>query len=93
MRRAPPPRWRVRSRGRARAGGRCRRRWGATHRGAASTQQAFGRFFVDLVHEAPEVAERVVTVSPDVASSTNLGGWINKVGHLVGGRAPRLVRR
>ena len=27
---------------------------------------------------APEVAERVVTVSPDVASSTNLGGWINK---------------
>jgi pyruvate dehydrogenase E1 component len=53
---------------------------GRRHRGAESTQQAFGRFFVDLVHEAPEVAERVVTVSPDVASSTNLGGWINKVG-------------
>jgi pyruvate dehydrogenase E1 component len=35
---------------------------------------------VDLVHDAPEVAERVVTVSPDVASSTNLGGWINKSG-------------
>jgi pyruvate dehydrogenase E1 component len=51
---------------------------GRRHRGVASTQQAFGRFFVDLVHEAPEVAERVVTVSPDVASSTNLGGWINK---------------
>jgi pyruvate dehydrogenase E1 component len=51
-----------------------------THRGKESTQQAFGRFFVDLVHEAPEVAERVVTVSPDVASSTNLGGWINKAG-------------
>ena len=51
-----------------------------THRGTESTQQAFGRFFVDLVHEAPEVAERVVTVSPDVASSTNLGGWINKAG-------------
>jgi pyruvate dehydrogenase E1 component len=51
---------------------------GREHRGRASTQQAFGRFFVDLVHEAPEVAERVVTVSPDVASSTNLGGWINK---------------
>ncbi len=29
---------------------------------------------------SPEVAERVVTVSPDVASSTNLGGWINRVG-------------
>ena len=51
---------------------------GRKHRGAESTQQAFGRFFVDLVHDAPEVAERVVTVSPDVASSTNLGGWINK---------------
>ena len=36
---------------------------GATHRGAASTQQAFGRFFVDLAREAPEVAARVVTVS------------------------------
>ena len=51
---------------------------GRRHRGLESTQQAFGRFFVDLVHGAPEVAERVVTVSPDVASSTNLGGWINK---------------
>jgi pyruvate dehydrogenase E1 component len=53
---------------------------GRTHRSQESTQQAFGRFFVDLVREAPEVAERVVTVSPDVASSTNLGGWLNKVG-------------
>jgi pyruvate dehydrogenase E1 component len=53
---------------------------GRKHRGSESTQQAFGRFFVDLVHDAPEVAERVVTVSPDVASSTNLGGWINKSG-------------
>jgi pyruvate dehydrogenase E1 component len=53
---------------------------GREHRGRASTQQAFGRFFVDLVREAPEVAERVVTVSPDVGTSTNLGGWINKAG-------------
>jgi pyruvate dehydrogenase E1 component len=53
---------------------------GRGHSGAASTQQAFGRFFVDLTHAAPEVAARVVTVSPDVASSTNLGGWINRVG-------------
>ena len=61
--------------------------------GRASTQQAFGRFFVDLAHNAPDVAEHVVTVSPDVASSTNLGGWINHVGHLEAGRAHRLVRR
>jgi pyruvate dehydrogenase E1 component len=53
---------------------------GRRHAGTASTQQAFGRFFVDLYNNAPEVARRVVTVSPDVASSTNLGGWINHVG-------------
>ena len=53
---------------------------GRSHRGAASTQQAFGRFFVDLGHKAPEVAGHVVTVSPDVGTSTNLGGWINHSG-------------
>jgi pyruvate dehydrogenase E1 component len=53
---------------------------GRTHRGTASTQQAFGRFFVDLAHRAPDTARHVVTVSPDVASSTNLGGWINRTG-------------
>jgi pyruvate dehydrogenase E1 component len=53
---------------------------GRAHTGRASTQQAFGRFFVDLAHRAPEVAAHVVTVSPDVASSTNLGGWINRAG-------------
>ena len=40
-----------------------------------------------------EVADRVVTVSPDVGTSTNLGGWINKAGHLGAGRPDRLVRR
>jgi pyruvate dehydrogenase E1 component len=45
-----------------------------------STQQGFGRFLVELGHSAPEVAAHVVTVSPDVASSTNLGGWINRFG-------------
>jgi len=50
------------------------------HGGKSSTQQSFGRFFVDISHQAPEVARRMVTVSPDVASSTNLGGWINRVG-------------
>ncbi len=53
---------------------------GREHIGALSTQQAFGRFLMDLAHTAPEVAGSVVTVSPDVASSTNLGGWINRVG-------------
>jgi pyruvate dehydrogenase E1 component len=53
---------------------------GRVHKGRTSSQQAFGRFFVDLAHAQPEVANHVVTVSPDVASSTNLGGWINRVG-------------
>ena len=53
---------------------------GRGHTATASTQQAFGRVLVDLARDAPDVAARVVTVSPDVASSTNLGGWINKVG-------------
>jgi pyruvate dehydrogenase E1 component len=53
---------------------------GRTHRGEASTQQGLGRFLADLARVAPAVAERVVTVSPDVASSTNLGGWINHAG-------------
>jgi len=53
---------------------------GREHAGRASTQQELGRFFSDLAHAAPEVAAHVVSVSPDVASSTNLGGWINRVG-------------
>jgi pyruvate dehydrogenase E1 component len=47
--------------------------------GTVSTQAAFGRQLLDLSrHE--EIAGRVVTVSPDVSVSTNLGGWINKAG-------------
>src|SRR4051794_2710621 len=50
------------------------------HSGSGSTQQALGRLLLDLVHEAPDVAARVVTVSPDVGTSTNLGGWITRSG-------------
>jgi pyruvate dehydrogenase E1 component len=53
---------------------------GHEHRQPISTQAALGRLLADLVRDAPEVASRVVTCSPDVASSTNLGGWINKAG-------------
>lgn len=44
-----------------------------------SSQEAFGRLLVRLATE-PEIAPRLVTASPDVSVSTNLGGWINKVG-------------
>ncbi|MCW2866247.1 MAG: pyruvate dehydrogenase component [Marmoricola sp.] len=53
---------------------------GHPHRKTVSTQAVLGRLLTDLVRDAPEVAARVVTCSPDVASSTNLGGWINKTG-------------
>ena len=44
-----------------------------------STQEAFGRVLTALA-DVSSVRERLVTVSPDVAISTNLGGWINKTG-------------
>ncbi|MBO0979893.1 pyruvate dehydrogenase [Microbacterium sp. SD291] len=53
---------------------------GRTPTGTATTQAALGRALLDLTRVAPEAARRVVTVSPDVSSSTNLAGWINKVG-------------
>jgi pyruvate dehydrogenase E1 component len=64
---------------------------GRSHAGAESTQQGFGRFFMDLAHAAPQAAAHVVSLSPDVASSTNLGGWINRVGVFnLGPTAPRI---
>ncbi len=53
---------------------------GHTPTGTGTTQAALGRALLDLSRSAPAVAGRVVTVSPDVSSSTNLGGWVNKVG-------------
>jgi pyruvate dehydrogenase E1 component len=54
--------------------------FGRTPTGSGTTQAALGRTILDLSREAPEVGERIVTVSPDVSSSTNLAGWVNKVG-------------
>ena len=44
-----------------------------------STQEALGRTMARLA-DVKGVAERLVTLSPDVATSTHLSGWINKVG-------------
>ncbi|MEU8311545.1 MULTISPECIES: pyruvate dehydrogenase [unclassified Micromonospora] len=44
-----------------------------------STQEAFGRVLVDLARD-PQVAPYLVTTAPDVATSTNLAGFINKTG-------------
>jgi pyruvate dehydrogenase E1 component len=53
---------------------------GRTPNGVATTQGALGRTLLDVNRAAPDVGARIVTVSPDVSSSTNLGGWVNKVG-------------
>ena len=45
-----------------------------------STQAAFGRILVDLAKTAPTIADRIVTTSPDVTVSTNLGGFVNMRG-------------
>jgi len=44
-----------------------------------STQEALGRILVEC-SRVPGVVERTLTISPDVAVSTNLGGWISKMG-------------
>ncbi len=54
--------------------------FGRTYRGDASAQQIFGQVLTEISRNHPELRERLVTTSPDVASSTNLGGWINRVG-------------
>jgi len=46
----------------------------------ASTQEAFGQILSAIASDAPTLAQRIVTTSPDVSVSTNLGPWINKVG-------------
>jgi pyruvate dehydrogenase E1 component len=44
-----------------------------------STQEAFGRSLAELARD-PGISPRLVTASPDVTISTNLGGWVNRVG-------------
>jgi pyruvate dehydrogenase E1 component len=45
-----------------------------------STQAAFGRILLDLSKAGRDLADRIVTTSPDVTVSTNLGAWVNQRG-------------
>jgi pyruvate dehydrogenase E1 component len=45
-----------------------------------STQEAFGRILNAIAKTGGEFADRIVTTSPDVTQSTNLGGWVNQRG-------------
>ncbi|MEO8811316.1 MAG: transketolase [Caulobacteraceae bacterium] len=48
--------------------------------GEHSTQATFGRILLDLAKSGEPLADRIVTTSPDVTVSTNLGGWVNQRG-------------
>jgi pyruvate dehydrogenase E1 component len=45
-----------------------------------STQEGFGRLMALIGRAHPGLAERIVTTAPDVATSTNLGTWVNRRG-------------
>jgi len=45
-----------------------------------STQQGFGLVLNEIARGDSELAARIVTASPDVTVSTNLGAWVNRRG-------------
>ena len=48
--------------------------------GTMSTQAGFGTILNEIGKEKSDYASRIVTTSPDVTVSTNLGGWVNRRG-------------
>src|SRR5262249_48206123 len=45
-------------------------------KGKTSTQAGFGRILDEIARSGSALADRIVTVSPDVTVSTNLGAWV-----------------
>jgi pyruvate dehydrogenase E1 component len=45
-----------------------------------STQEGFGKIMSEIARAGGDFARRLVTTSPDVTVSTNLGGWVNQSG-------------
>nr|WP_306266202.1 1-deoxy-D-xylulose-5-phosphate synthase N-terminal domain-containing protein [Pararhizobium sp. IMCC3301] len=43
-----------------------------------STQTGFGKILDELSRGTSKLAERIVTTSPDVTGTTNLGAWVNR---------------
>ncbi|TBR29840.1 MAG: transketolase, partial [Reyranella sp.] len=46
----------------------------------SSTQEGFGKILNAIASEDGELARHIVTTSPDVTVSTNLGAWVNRRG-------------
>ncbi len=49
-------------------------------KGAISTQNGFGKILDEIAKAGGPLADRIVTTSPDVTVSTNLGPWVNRRG-------------
>ena len=49
-------------------------------RSSTSTQASFGNILHELSRSNTDLASRIVTTSPDVSVSTNLGPWVNQRG-------------
>ncbi len=47
---------------------------------ALSTQAGFGKLLDQIARTDTDLADRIVTTSPDVTVSTNLGSWVNRRG-------------
>jgi pyruvate dehydrogenase E1 component len=57
-----------------------------------STQMAFGKLMDQLARSESPLAARIVTTSPDVTVSTNLGPWVNRRGLFARGEIPDTFR-
>jgi pyruvate dehydrogenase E1 component len=57
-----------------------------------STQTGFGKIMDQLARSKSGLAERIVTTSPDVTVSTNLGPWVNRRGLFARGEQADVFR-
>ncbi|MBN9526357.1 MAG: transketolase [Alphaproteobacteria bacterium] len=58
-----------------------------------STQEAFGKIMNEIGRGDGDFAGRVITTSPDVTVSTNLGGWVNQRGVFAQETKPDMFRQ
>jgi pyruvate dehydrogenase E1 component len=57
-----------------------------------STQESFGRILAELARNDDGLTRAIVTTSPDVTVSTNLGGWVNRRGLFDRAQRPDVFR-
>ncbi len=58
-----------------------------------STQQGFGALLNEIARDKSRFAARIVTTSPDVTVSTNLGPWVNRRGLFARAAMPDTFRK